>query len=147
MVKVLKETPLADITLRKFERPDKEDAGRLVRTFCISTGLLQPGDSRDIVVEVLKFLLSARKERKFYTSAEIESALKQTNTEGVAASNIRRQLLRLEKLGLAEKTSSGYRIREFLGLKEILNTHVRSFIIEPTISRICEYADEIDKKY
>lgn len=146
MAKVLKDTPLVDLTLRKFERPSDESTDMLLRKFCISIGLLQPGDSRDIVVDILKILLAAKKEKKFYSSAEVEALLKQTNTEGIAASNVRRQLLRLEKIGIAEKTSNGYRIREFLELSRLMNDYVKNYILEPTFKRIIEYAEEIDKK-
>jgi len=146
MAKVIKDTPLTDITLRKFEKPSGEDKETLIRKFCISLGLLQPGDSRDVVVDVLKLLLEARKEHRFYSSAEVESAIKQTRTDGTAASNIRRQLLRLEKLGFVEKTKEGYRIREFLELRTIMDEYVRKFILEPTFKRIQEYAEEIDRK-
>lgn len=142
----MKDTPLVDITLRKFERPSNEDADTLVRKFCISIGLLQPGDSRDIVVDILKLFLEAKKHRRFYSSAEVESVLKQNNEVGVAGSNVRRQLLRLEKIGLVDKTNEGYRIREFLNLNTIINEHVKQFVIEPTLKRIIEYAEEIDRK-
>jgi len=142
----MKDTPLVDITLRKFERPSNEDIDTLVRKFCISIGLLQPGDSRDIVVDILKLLLEAKRSKKFYSSAEIESVLKQENAKGAAGSNVRRQLLRLEKIGLVEKTNDGYRLREFLELSTIINEHVKQFVIEPTLKRIIEYAEEIDRK-
>jgi DNA-binding transcriptional ArsR family regulator len=146
MAKVIKDSPLIDLTLRKFERPSNEGLDVLIRKFCISVGLLQPGDSRDIVVDILKLLLEAKKEKKVYSSAEVETILRRTKTEGVASSNVRRQLLRLEKLGLAEKINNGYRIREFLELSKIMDEHVRRFILEPTFKRIQEYAEAIDKK-
>ena len=146
MAKVLKDMPLVDLTLRKFERPSNEDTYGLLRKFCISLGLLQPGDSRDIIVDILNLFLNAKKEQKFYSSSDVESMLKQMKTEGTAASNIRRQILRLEKIGLIEKTSKGYRIREFLGLSKIMDDYIRQFIIEPTFKRIHEYAEEIDKR-
>ena len=146
MPRVFKDTPLVDITLRKFERPSGEELDVLIRKFCISVGMLQPGDSRDVVADILKLLLHAKKEGKFYSSAELETQLKQVRTEGIAASNIRRQLLRLERLGLVEKIKDGYRIREFLELAKIMDEHVSKFVIEPTLKRIQEYAEEIDKR-
>lgn len=146
MGKVIKDTPLVDLSLRKFELPSDKNIDELLRKFCISLGLLQPGDSRDIIVDIFKLLLNAKKEQKFYSSAEIEALLKQTKTKGIASSNIRRQLLRLEKIGLAEKINNNYRIREFLGVHTILSDYIKQFIIEPTFKRIQDYAKEIDKK-
>jgi len=49
---VCKEIPLAEITLRKYERPSDLSKRDLIRKLCLSIGLLQPGDSRDIIVDV-----------------------------------------------------------------------------------------------
>ena len=50
---ISRDTPLAEITLRRYEKPTTE--GRdLVRKLCLSVGLLQPGDSRDVIVDVKK---------------------------------------------------------------------------------------------
>ena len=147
MGKVFKDKPIAEIVLRKFERPFNEDTRSLVRKFCISFGLLQPGDSRDVIVDIFMFLLEGRKERRVFSSKEIEERMKSKRKDGTAGSNIRRQLLRLEKMGFAEKNSNGYRFREFMALEEVLSSHILKFMIEPAFERIKEYAHEIDKKY
>lgn len=147
MGKVFKDKPISEITLRRFERPFNEDRDSLVRKFCISLGLLQPGDSRDVIVDILKLLLEARKNRQVLSSKDVETRIKSTRSEGTAGSNIRRQILRLERLGFAEKFDGGYRLREFMSLLEILEGHVKKFVIDPTIERINEYAKEIDKKF
>ena len=64
MGKVFQDKPITEITLRKFERPLDEDTDELIRKFCISLGLLQPGDSRDVIVDIFRLLLFQRKERK-----------------------------------------------------------------------------------
>ena len=143
MGKVFKDSPIIEITLRKFERPINENKDELIRKFCISIGLLQPGDSRDVIVDILKILLEGKKERKVFTSREIEEKVKLMRSKGVASSNIRRQLLRLERMGITERYKGGYRLREFMGLSEILD-EVRRFLIEPTFERIKEYAKLID---
>ena len=61
--KISRDTPLAEITLRRYEKPTMGDR-ELVRKFCLSVGLLQPGDSRDVVVDVFHVLLKARKDRE-----------------------------------------------------------------------------------
>ena len=58
---ISKEMPLAEITLRRYEKPSKLSERELVRKICLSIGLLQPGDSRDVVVDVLHVLLIAKK--------------------------------------------------------------------------------------
>ena len=44
------EFPLAEITLRKYESPYELGRRELVKKICLSLGLLQPGDSRDVIV-------------------------------------------------------------------------------------------------
>jgi hypothetical protein len=144
MPKVFQNKPIAEITLRKFERPLNEDLDELIKKFCISIGMLQPGDSRDVVVPILKLLLFAKKENKILSSKEIEEKVKAQRS--IAGSNIRRQLLRLEQLHIIEKNSGGYRIKEFLSLKEILNNHIKPFLLEPALKRIEEYTEAIERK-
>ena len=57
MKKVSKNIPLSEITLRKYERPYKMSRRDLIKKLCLSVGLLQPGDSRDIIVDVFQVLL------------------------------------------------------------------------------------------
>jgi len=144
MGKVFKDKPISEIILRKFEKPINLDNKTLIRKFCISLGLLQPGDSRDVIVEILSVLIHASKENKVLSSAEINTLVKSNRTEGTAASNVRRQLFRLEKIGLIEKKSNKYHIRESLPLKEIVSNYIKHMIIEPILKRIEEYAEEID---
>ena len=145
MGKVFKDYPITEITLRKFERPFDEDRKSMIRKFCISIGLLQPGDSRDVVVDIVNLFVDKKNERQILSSKEIEHILKENRSEGVAGSNIRRQILRLERIGLVEKWNKGYRLREFLDLTTLLKEHIKPFLIEPTFNRILEYANKIDK--
>ena len=75
-MKVYKEKPIIEICLRKYEKP-YQTGDDLLRKFCISIGLLQPGDSRDTVVDVMKILLNNRKEKILMDSNEISSLVKQ----------------------------------------------------------------------
>ena len=61
MSKISKDVPLGEITLRRYEKPNLKDRD-LVRKLCLSVGLLQPGDSRDVIVDVLYTLLKSKKE-------------------------------------------------------------------------------------
>ena len=66
MKKVIRDTPLAELTLRRYERPSKLTDRELVKKFCLSVGLLQPGDSRDVVVDVFHVLLNSKPSKNFY---------------------------------------------------------------------------------
>jgi predicted transcriptional regulator len=147
MGKVFQDKPITEITLRKFERPFNEDKNNLIRKFIISLGLLQPGDSRDVIVDIFKLFLESKKTKLVLTSKEIEEKVKNVRSEGTTSSNVRRQILRLEHIGLVEKNQGGYRIKEFSDISYILEEHVRQFLVEPTLKRISEYAKEIDSKF
>src|SRR3990167_10111099 len=98
---MVKDLPLGEITLRKYEKPYDSSRRELVRKVCLSLGLLQPGDSRDIIVDIMLVLDEARKQRIMLSSFEIRDkvdALRKQNSleiKGLAESNIRRQLKRL----------------------------------------------------
>ena len=58
---ISRDVPLSEITLRRYEKPSLK--GRdLVRKMCLSVGVLQPGDSRDVIVDVLYVMLKEKKE-------------------------------------------------------------------------------------
>ena len=71
--------------------------------------MLQPGDSRDVVIDILSVLIEAGKNREKLSSDDIKSKVeavrKEKNLElkGVAESNIRRQLKKLRDIMLVEK--------------------------------------------
>ena len=74
----VKEVALSEVCLRRYERPRKIKGRELVKRLCLSLGLLQPGDSRDVVVDVLHVLL-ADKELK---CADIEKKVIELREEG-----------------------------------------------------------------
>ena len=139
---ISKDTPLAEITLRRYEKPANLKGRGLVRKLCLSIGLLQPGDSRDVVVDVLNVLLKAKKELE---SREIEELVKKERKEhnlpmlGIAGSNIRRQLKRLKDLFLIESIANKYRITENASLEEIFEEKIEKFYLESIKSRVKEY--------
>ena len=143
--------PLAEITLRKYENPYQSDKRELCKKICLSLGLLQPGDSRDIIVDILAVLLEAKNKKEELETEIIKERVinlrKKSNLElnGIADSNIRRQLKRLRDLFIAEKTSKGYRINEFESLSKIFEEKLENFLVPSIISRIKEYMIEIDK--
>ena len=67
----MKDIPLSEITLRKYEKPSGLEKRELVRKICLSLGLLQLGDSRDVIVDILMVLIDANRGREKLTSNEI----------------------------------------------------------------------------
>lgn len=144
------DTPLAEITLRKYEKPKSSNKRELVRKICLSLGLLQPGDSRDVVVDVLQVMLEAKQE---LSSTEIER-LTITNREkhklkilGVAPSNVRRQLLRLRDIFIVEKVKNNYRIKENSTLIGLFEENIEEYYLTSIINRVKEYLRETDRTF
>ncbi|MGV8168913.1 MAG: hypothetical protein ACP5N3_02550 [Candidatus Nanoarchaeia archaeon] len=147
---ISRDTALAEITLRKYEKPQGLKGRELIRKLCLSLGLLQPGDSRDVVVDVLQVLLENKRE---LTSIEIER-LTIDNREkhklqvlGVAPSNIRRQVLRLRDLFIVEKIGNNYRINENALLSELFKEKLEKYYLDSILARVKEYVSEVDKEY
>ncbi|MEK6900820.1 MAG: hypothetical protein AABX37_00585 [Nanoarchaeota archaeon] len=150
--RIARDTPLAELTLRRYEKPTMGER-ELVRKFCLSLGLLQPGDSRDVVVDVLHVLLKAKQRREELHSEEIKNeVMKERKTMGlpmlgIAASNIRRQLKRIKDLHLIETNANLYRITEWSDLSELFETKVESFILRSVLDRVKEYVKKIDQEF
>ena len=150
---ISRDTPLAEITLRKYEKPHKMDQRELVRKLCLSTGLLQPGDSRDIVVDILHVLLTAKRDKKPVSSQEVRDLVITARKEndlpmvGIADSNIRRQLKRLREMFLVEKVKNKYRINEHDSLSNIFSERIEQYLLQTVIARIRDYLGKIDEKF
>ena len=148
---MVKDSPLSEITLRKYEKPYQLDRRELVKKICLSLGLLQPGDSRDVVVDILLIIAEASKNKKSISSEEIKGKVEETRKKhnlelrGVADSNIRRQLKRLRDLMLVEKKNNLYNLAEFETLDAIFENKIEKFLIPQTIERIREYLAELEK--
>lgn len=149
---MVKDIPLSEITLRKYEKPAGLEKRELVRKICLSLGLLQLGDSRDVIVDILLALIEANKKQEKISSEEIrlraEALRKQYSleTKGLAESNIRRQLKRLRDAMLIEKSENKYYLTENSSLKEIFENTVERFVIPQIVGRIKEYLDELEKE-
>ena len=143
--RIARESPLSEITLRKYERPSKLNERELVRKLCLSLGLLQPGDSRDVIVDIVVVLLRARKKKKPLRSEEIETLVISLRKKqklpllGIAGSNIRRQLKRLKDILIVEKVRKSYRIVEFSPLEEIFKERIEKFLLQSTLERVKDY--------
>jgi len=149
---MVKDIPLGEITLRKYEKPYDSSQRELIRKVCLSLGLLQPGDSRDVVVDLVLILEKARNQRSWLSSFEIRDQVdkirKKNSLEnkGLAESNIRRQLKRLRDAMLVDKKENKYRLSEFAPLSEIFETKIERFLIPQTIERIKEYLSRLDSQ-
>ncbi len=150
MNKIAIDRSLAEITLRKYEKPDSLKDRELVRKLCLSVGLLQPGDSRDIIVDIIFVILKAPGP---LTSMEVEENViayrKENNLQllGIASSNIRRQLLRLRELFIVEKVKNSYIINENSRLTEIFAEKIEKYYLNSIVERVKEYVLEIDKRF
>lgn len=142
-MKVSKDTPLTEITLRKYEKPYEMSKRDLIRKICLSTGLLQPGDSRDVIVDIFQILL----EKKIEMSCEEiqeeivrRRKLDKLPLNGVASSNLRRQLRRLREMYFVEKIKNNYRINENEeDISVIFTEKIEKFYLPAIVSRIKEY--------
>ena len=147
---MVKDSALSEITLRRYEKPYNLPKRELVKKICLSLGLLQPGDSRDVIVDILLVLIDSGKTRKELSLDEIKNLAvelrKKNNLEikGIADSNIRRQLKRLRDIMLVEKQSNLYKITEFESLSSIFSSKLEGFLIPQIIERIKEYLDSLD---
>ena len=147
----MKEEPLGEITLRKYEKPYQLSFRELVKKICLGLGLLQPGDSRDIVVDILLVLLNAKKQKKEMNLEEIKKGVielrNKANLElkGIADSNIRRQLKKLSNIFIVEKKANKYRVSEFESLKKIFEEKIEKFYIVSIVERIKEYLAALEK--
>ena len=148
---ISKDIPLGEITLRKYEKPSNLSERELTRKLCLSIGLLQPGDSRDVIVEVLQVMLDASKSKKMMTSEQVKEEVVKLRTKsnlplkGVAESNVRRQLKRLRDLFLVEKVNNEYRVNEWEKLSNIFDEKIEKFYLESIKNRVKEYFDIITK--
>jgi len=153
MVRVVsKDTPLAEIVLRKYEKPIDLPKRELVKKLCLSLGLLQPGDSRNIIVDILFVFLNSKRKTSL-TVTEIQARVINVRKQfkqplfGIAESNIRRQLRRLRELYLVEKIKTKYRLTENSTLTEIFSEKIENFILATIINRVKEYMKEADERF
>ncbi len=146
----MSDLPLSEITLRKYENPYNLGDRELAKKICLSFGLLQPGDSRDVIVDILLVLIDARGKKEALNTDEVKKRVivsrRAANCEekGIAESNIRRQLRRLKDLMLVESIGNEYRITEFESLEKLFEEKIESFYLPSIVSRIKEYLKAVE---
>jgi hypothetical protein len=146
-MKVSRDVPLAEITLRKYEKPYEMSQRDLIRKICLSTGLLQPGDSRDVVVDILQILLVANvaiscdvvRDKVIANRKDAKLPL-----NGIAPSNIRRQLKRLRDLYFVEKVKNEYRIHENEQLSILFTERIEKFYLPQIVARVKDYLKALE---
>lgn len=143
------EKPLAELTLRKYEKPFRLSGRQLVKKLCLSIGLLQPGDSRDVIVDVLHVLLANQKP---LSRENIENSIVTQRKEldlplvGITSSNVRRQIRRLKDLFLVERIGNEYKLSEEGSLSDIFSEKIEKFYLPSIVSRVKEYCEAIEKE-
>jgi len=151
MGKISIDAPISEIVMRRYEKPINLKERMLVRKLCLSLGLLQPGDSRDVIVDVFYVLLKNRMTPITCDVLEknVISLRKKYKLPplGITSSNIRRQLKRLRTLYLVEKIKTKYRIAESASLREIFSEKIEKFVLAGIIHRVYEYLDKIDQEF
>ena len=139
---ISKDTPLAEITLRKYEQPNNLSQRELVKKLCLSLGLLQPGDSRDVIVDVFLVLINNKEPLSSEKINDLVIELRKKENlqlKGIAGSNIRRQLKRLKDLFLIESVKNEYRVNENEPLINIFEDKIEKFYIKNILDRIKDY--------
>lgn len=129
--------PQEEITLRKYEKPSVLKGRELVRKFCLSFGLLQPNDGRDVIVSVVSTLLNSKVP---LSQSEIAHVINSSGKPS-AHSNIRRQMSRLSAAKLLEKHGTKYALRP---LHIAADEHEKLYV-PAILERVKEYCHELEK--
>jgi hypothetical protein len=147
------ETPLMELILRRYESPHNLSKRDTLKKICLSLGLLQPGDSRDVIVDILMVLENQKPKKKEISAIKIKEEVLKNRKKynlsdgGCADSNVRRQLKRLRDIYLVEKIRNEYRIYEFMDLKEIFTQKIRPIILEAILIRNNEFFNFYNENY
>lgn len=144
----LENKPFDEVTLRSYGKIGDVKGRELIKKICLSIGLIQINDSRDVVVDVFFALVLANKEKVWLSSKDIEEQVKKIRSEfklelkGIAGSNIRRILKQLMDYGFIERKASKYRFIDFSHPSEIFGRIVEKKY-DKIISRITNYFNKI----
>lgn len=122
--KVARDTPLQEITLRRYEKPSNLVGRQLLKKLCLSLGLLQPGDSRDVIVDVLYVLLKAKNAHTNYQKQD-NSAQHTQDGQSTHAANAQNAVQNLLSSDDIVKQVIEYRKQENLQQKGIAPSNIR----------------------
>src|SRR5210317_1974290 len=132
----LSNKPFDEIILRLYPSPSNFKGRDLVKKACLSCGLLNPGDSRDVIVDVLTVLAFAKKNKEWLTSIVIGDRVSEMrlsenlSLDGTAGSDIRRILKVLRDYGFVVKEKARYQTSGNLvqAFQEVLDKRVNKII-------------------
>jgi len=142
------ELPISEITLRKYEKPHENmDKREIVRKICLSLGLLQPGDSRDIIVDIFQTILDSKK--PIPTKDIMSKVIKQREKYklpllGLTYPNVCRQLRRLKQMMIIEVKADKYRMNENDSLKNIFNEKIVKYYMASIQDRVNDYLNLLE---
>lgn len=133
------ELPISEITLRKYEKPSKNLSKRnLIKKILLSLGLLQPGDSREVIIDIFQAIIESKK--PLSASEIIKKAKKaRKDNNGLTYPNVSRQLRRLKSIMLIESRADKYRLNENDTLQNIFKEKIIKYYITSIEERINEY--------
>lgn len=146
---ISRDVPLAEITLRKYEKPYDLKGRDLVKKLCLSVGLLNPGDSRDVIVDVFSVILNSDEP---ISSKEVEEKVVFQRKSmdlamlGITPPNIRRQIKRLRDLFLIERVGNTYRLTENQQLADIFVEKIEQYLLRSITDRVKEYCKALHEK-
>ncbi|MDD3263871.1 MAG: hypothetical protein PHT94_03170 [Candidatus Nanoarchaeia archaeon] len=149
MPNVSRQIAFKEITLRKYEKPDFLTPRELLKRFCLSIGLLQEGDSRDVIVDILAVFLLEKRPMSSKEIIDQAKSIREKNgltNNGMTDPNVRRHLRRLREYNIIEKIANEYAIYEDLTLNEIFN-NIKEFVVNPIMERVNEYSLKLDEKF
>lgn len=146
--KIAKEEALSEIILRRYERPKNIKGRELVKKLCLSLGLLQSGDSRDVIVDILHILLQNKELKCSDIEKRVIDYRENNNLPvfGATSSNIRRQLKRLREIFLIEKKAANYRILNNSPLLESFEDNMQMHI-DNSVRRVKDYLLAVDREF
>ncbi|RMD58646.1 hypothetical protein D6825_00110 [Candidatus Woesearchaeota archaeon] len=131
--------------LRRLEHPYRFSGRELVRRLCLSVGLVQESDSRDVVVDILHSLLRSDVPLSHSEIARSVCTLRQRaglDLKGCALSNIRRQTLRLRRFGFVEQCSRKYRAANIVDAFE----NFEKIYLSDMIRRVKDYCKAVESE-
>ncbi|HDR53329.1 MAG TPA: hypothetical protein ENN60_01490 [archaeon] len=132
----MREKPISEVTLRKYE-PPAETLDINIRRFLLALGLVRPGDRKSPLEAIFMALLTASGPVTIPDMARL--------TE-ISESGVRYHLLRLKNLRLVAPASRGaYSIAEGGDLVMAFKMF-RKYALEDILDRISEYAVRLDEQ-
>ena len=132
--------PLKELILRKYEPPSNLSPREACKRICLSLGLLQSDDSRETIVDIFQILLEAhQKNRELYLKDIKNMLIEKGISEGIAESNIRRHLRRLNEIGFVERVNKRYRFSQRELPSDRFRKYIKKYVISDILDRIEEY--------